>query len=89
MCSCFAGLRTDALFCCTAAAADRCVCVCAAGGCRMLLGLQPARYVVPAHYEDKLRKLLEVTSDMDGGLPLEYDITPLTVRSRQQVHSTF
>ncbi|WIA08912.1 hypothetical protein OEZ85_008330 [Tetradesmus obliquus] len=45
---------------------------------RMLLGLQPARYVVPAHYEDKLRKLLEVTSDMDGGLPLEYDITPLT-----------
>eukprot|EP00882_Tetradesmus_deserticola_P015032 GHRQ01016003.1.p1 GENE.GHRQ01016003.1~~GHRQ01016003.1.p1 ORF type:complete len:317 (+),score=117.62 GHRQ01016003.1:365-1315(+) len=44
---------------------------------RMLLGLQPARYVVHAHYEDKLRRLLDVTCDMQDGLPLEYDITPL------------
>ncbi|KAF6239890.1 nuclear RNase Z [Scenedesmus sp. NREL 46B-D3] len=44
---------------------------------RMLLGLQPARYVVHPHYEDKLRKLLDVTCDMEGGLPLEYDITSL------------
>jgi hypothetical protein len=50
----------------------------------MLLGLQPARYVVHPHYEDKLRKLLDVTCDMEGGLPLEYDITPLTVRGWQQ-----
>jgi hypothetical protein len=50
----------------------------------MLLGLQPACYVVHPHYEDKLRKLLEVTCDMEGGLPLEYDITPLTVNSWQQ-----
>jgi hypothetical protein len=51
----------------------------------MLLGLQPARYVVHPHYEDKLRKLLDVTCDMEGGLPLEYDITPLTVRGCQQL----
>jgi hypothetical protein len=52
----------------------------------MLLGLQPARYVVHPHYEDKLRKLLDVTCDMEGGLPLEYDITPLTVSGRSTQH---
>lgn len=49
----------------------------------MLLGLQPARYVVHPHYEDKLRKLLDVTCDMEGGLPLEYDITSLKVPGKQ------
>eukprot|EP00878_Enallax_costatus_P031452 GHUV01034397.1.p1 GENE.GHUV01034397.1~~GHUV01034397.1.p1 ORF type:complete len:214 (+),score=45.09 GHUV01034397.1:331-972(+) len=43
----------------------------------MLLGLQPPRYVVHPHYADKLKHLLELTNDMEGGLPLEYDVKTL------------
>jgi hypothetical protein len=46
----------------------------------MLLGLPPARYVVMAHYEAKLRQLLETANDMDGSLPLEYEIATLEVQ---------
>lgn len=53
---------------------------CSFAVCRMLLGLPPARYVVMAHYEAKLRQLLETANDMDGSLPLEYEITTLEVR---------
>lgn len=48
--------------------------------CRMLLGLQPPRYVVHPHYAEKLKQLLQLTNDMEGGLPLEYDVTTLQVR---------
>jgi hypothetical protein len=46
----------------------------------MLLGLPPARYVVLPHYEPKLKTLLETANDMDGSLPLEYEVTTLEVR---------
>jgi hypothetical protein len=45
----------------------------------MLLGLPPARYVVLPHYESKMKQLLETANDMDGSLPLEYEITTLEV----------
>jgi hypothetical protein len=48
----------------------------------MLLRLPPARYVVMSHYEAKLRQLLETANDMDGSLPLEYEITTLEVQQR-------
>lgn len=49
-------------------------------GRRMLLGLPPARYVVLPQYEPKLKSLLETANDMDGSLPLEYEVTTLQVR---------
>lgn len=45
----------------------------------MLLGLQPPRYVVHPHYAERLKQLLELTNDMEGGLPLEYDVKTLEV----------
>jgi hypothetical protein len=45
----------------------------------MLLGLQPARYVVLPQYAEKLKQLLALTNDMEGGLPLEYDVLTLQV----------
>lgn len=58
-----------------------CVCVCLTMcGRRMLLGLPPARYVVLPQYEPKLKSLLETANDMDGSLPLEYEVTTLEVR---------
>eukprot|EP00775_Hariotina_reticulata_P010313 gene10313-10472_t len=50
---------------------------------RMLLGLQPARYVVLPQYAEKLKQLLELTNDMEGGLPLEYDV--LTLQEGQEL----
>lgn len=44
--------------------------------------MPPARYVVLPHYEAKLKQLLEVANDVDGGLPLEYEVTCLQVRGR-------
>eukprot|EP00879_Flechtneria_rotunda_P015634 GHRR01016352.1.p1 GENE.GHRR01016352.1~~GHRR01016352.1.p1 ORF type:complete len:200 (+),score=49.40 GHRR01016352.1:185-784(+) len=47
---------------------------------RMLLGLQPPLYVVLPHYAEKLKQLLQLTNDMEGGMPLQYDVTTLEVR---------
>lgn len=54
---------------------------------RMMLGLQPPRYVVHPHYAEKLKKLLELTNDMEGGLPLEYDVKTLQVGHSIFTHS--
>lgn len=45
----------------------------------MMLGLQPPRYVIHPHYAEKLKQLLELSNDIQGGMPLKYDIKTLEV----------
>ncbi len=54
---------------------------------RMLLGLPPPRYVVHPHYEAQLRALLQLTNDMQGGPPLEYDVLPLSEGQELELES--
>lgn len=58
----------------------------------MMLGLPAARYIVMPHYVDKVKQLLQLTNDMEGGMPLQYDVVPLGVSTQvepvgQSLHS--
>jgi hypothetical protein len=45
----------------------------------MLLGLPPSRIVLPPHYEDAARRYLQVSNELQGNPPLEYELLPLQV----------
>lgn len=44
---------------------------------RMLLGLEPGRYIVPPSYVDQFDRLLKLTNEIQGGPPLNYELLPL------------
>ena len=50
-------------------------------------GLPPSNVVVPPLYEDGVKRLIEITKELQGNPPTVYEVTPLQVCWKMCVHS--
>jgi len=56
---------------------------------RQLLGLPPSKVVVPPPYKEGVVRLVEVTKELQGNPPTEYEVLPLKVGEEMQLPSGF